>query len=145
MSNQKRKISSTNIYHVISRGNNKNNIFLDDQDHLTYLDIIKEVNKKYNFKIAAYCLMKNHIHLLIDTQNESISIVMKKINYKYAIYFKHKYLTYGHIFQNRFRSVCVENDDYFITVFNYIHNNPVKAEFVKSPEQYKWSSAYNTG
>ncbi len=121
---------------------NKSDIFLDDQDNKRYLDILKEVNKEHNFLIYAYCLMKNHVHLLFNMKNESISIVMKKINYRYAIYFKLKYITTGHIFQNRFRSHCVENDEYFLTVIDYIHNNPVKAEFVKSPEHYKWSSSY---
>jgi len=141
---QKRKLSSTNIYHVICRGNNRNIIFQDDQDNMVYIYILKEVNKKHNFLICAYCLMKNHVHLLLDMKNESISTVMKKINHRYAVYYKYKYHTIGRLYQSRFRSECIENDEYFSTVFEYIHNNPVKAEFVKSQEYYKWSSAFKT-
>lgn len=127
-------------YHIIQRGNERRNIFLSDDDRTRFLDILAKVKKKYNFNLEAYCLMDNHIHLLIDDNGNDISKIVKSINVSYVYYFNHGYQRVGHLFQDRFKSELVAKDDYLLAISAYIHNNPVKAGMVKTPEIYEWSS-----
>lgn len=127
-------------YHIISRGNKKKSIFLDLVDHLIYLDILKEIQERYNFIIFAYCLMPNHIHLQLRTKNIEIWRIMRGINWRYARYFNERYSTVGHVFQGRYRSKIIENNYYNLIVNRYIHLNPVKDKLVIKPEDYRWSS-----
>lgn len=127
-------------YHVMLRGNEKRNIFIDDSDKNKFLDTLSRMKNKYDFLLEAYCLMNNHVHLLINDNNNDISLFMKSINVSYANYFNKKYQRVGHLFQDRFLSQIVTDDNYLIAVSAYIHNNPVKAKIVKSPEHYRWSS-----
>ena len=90
--------------------------------------------------IYSYCLMSNHLHLLIREQEEGISSVMKRLGVAYAYYFNKKYQRNGHLFQDRFRSEPVNTMDYFVTLMRYIHQNPLKAGLVSSPGDYSWSS-----
>jgi putative transposase len=91
-------------------------------------------------KIYAWCLMSNHVHLLLREGAESISITMKRIGVSYALYYNYKYMTTGHLFQDRFKSEDVESTDYLLTVTRYIHQNPVKARIVAHPDEWSWSS-----
>ncbi len=127
-------------YHVIMRGNERKNIFISDDDKARFLDTLKRMKDKYNYKIVAYCLMDNHVHLLINDNGNDISKILKSINVSYVYYFNHVYKRTGHLFQDRFRSELIDNDNYLLVVSAYIHNNPVKAGIVDSPEKYKWSS-----
>lgn len=130
------------IYHVINRSNNGKQIFNDDQDYYQYLDIIYRFKIKYKFKLFSYCLMNNHIHLLIQTSGdkENISKIMQAITVSHTRHYHLKNKTYGHIWQGRFKSPIVSNDNYFLKVMNYIERNPVKAKIVMNVENYKWSS-----
>lgn len=127
-------------YHVIMRGNNKEKIFIDDNDRNKFLEILVKFRDKFNVKIYAYVLMDNHIHLFIKTINPNLSKVMKMINWSYAIYFNRKYNRTGHLFESRFTAKTVIDEKYFWTVVKYIHLNPVKANIVKDISEYKWSS-----
>ena len=127
-------------YHIIQRGNERKNIFLSDFDRTRFLDILTNAKRKYNFNLESYCLMNNHVHLLINDNGNDISKIIKSINISYAYYFNHIHNRVGHLFQDRFKSELVEKDDYLIAVSAYIHNNPVKAGIVIKPEDYKWSS-----
>ncbi|MBO1511914.1 REP-associated tyrosine transposase [Metabacillus bambusae] len=127
-------------YHITARGNNKNTIFHDERDYYMYLEYVKETNSRYPFLLHSYCLMPNHLHLQIETPQESISKIMKLIQMRYAMYFNKRYSLVGHVFQERFGSKLILNASYFMTVNRYIHLNPVKANIVKKPEDYKWSS-----
>lgn len=129
-------------YHVIMRGNERKNIFILDDDKARFLDTLKRMRDKYNYKLEAFCLMDNHVHLLINDNGNDISKILKSINVSYAYYFNHVYKRTGHLFQDRFKSELVDNDNYLLIVSAYIHNNPVKAGMVNSPDKYKWSS-YN--
>ena len=140
MPRQKRKVGLSKIYHIIARGNERKDIFLDDEDKNKFIQIISDKKKKNEYILYAYCLMNNHLHLLIKEEKDSISRVMSRINTAYAYYFNKKYNRVGHVFQNRFRSEPVENDSYLISLVRYIHNNPVKAKIEDQPHQYKWSS-----
>jgi len=137
---QKRKLGLSKIYHIIARGNEKKDIFLDDEDKNKFIQIIINKKKKNEYILYAYCLMSNHLHLLLKEQEDNISRAMRRINTAYAYYFNKKYNRVGHVFQNRFRSEPVENDHYLISLIRYIHNNPVKAKIVNQPHQYEWSS-----
>ena len=129
-------------YHIIQRGNERKNIFSCDADKFRFLDIMAKTREKYNFLLYCYCLMNNHIHLLVNDNGNDISKLMKSINVSYVSYFNRVYERCGHLFQDRFRSEIVDNDPYLLQVSRYIHNNPVKAGIVARPGEYRWSS-YN--
>lgn len=141
MSRKARIISSSDIYHVMARGVNRQQIFEDQQDNEKFLYILKDYQKECNFTVYAYCLMGNHFHILARFGGEPIGQTMKKINTKYACWFNAKYGRVGHLFQDRFKSEPVEDEQYFLSCVRYIHQNPVKAR-VAEMDQYEYSS-YN--
>lgn len=135
-----RKKSMNGIYHVIQRGINKQMIFEDDDDRIKLLETIKKYKVVCNYQIYAYCLMDNHIHLLIKENGESISEAIKRISASYVYWYNNKSDRCGHLFQGRFDSECVESLRYFFTVLRYIHQNPVKAGISKNVFEAKWTS-----
>ncbi|MFX4262584.1 REP-associated tyrosine transposase [Pelotomaculum propionicicum] len=140
MPRQMRKLSESKIYHVMIRGNEKKDIFLDDEDREELLYIIREKNKEKKWNIYAYCLMNNHVHLLINEGVDEIARIMQRINISYAHYFNKKYKRVGHLLQDRYRSENIEDNSYMLACVRYIHNNPVKAGIVKDAALYRWSS-----
>lgn len=135
--------SNTRIYHIMTRGNERKNIFNDDEDRLRFIRTIEKKSIESGFQIYGYCLMDNHVHLLINEGEEGIAKVMKRINVSYVYYFNKKYKRIGHLFQDRYKSEAIENEEYLLAALRYIHNNPVKAGIVKRAGEYKWSS-YNS-
>ncbi|SIQ40698.1 transposase [Halanaerobium kushneri] len=127
-------------YHITCRGNKKRTIFLDRIDFKIYINIIKEINNKYPFVILSYCLMPNHVHLHLRTEDIEIWKIMQAINWRYARYFNERYNTVGHVFQGRYGSKIIENNYYNLIVNRYIHLNPVKDQLVLNPKDYRWSS-----
>lgn len=142
MARRARDKGSNCIYHIVERGNERKDIFNNDDDKLRFIDTLIRVKHKFNYKIYAYCLMDNHVHLLIDDNGSDISDIMHSINVSYVCYFNKVYSRCGHLFQNRFDSSIVDNANYLLEASRYIHNNPVKANMVENPIDYKWSS-YN--
>ena len=142
-----RKKSISNIYHVMIRGINRQNIFEEDEDRLCFMKILDQCKKISGFKLYAFVLMSNHIHLLIEPSGEALNIVFTRIETRYAMWFNRKYQRTGYLFQNRFRSEAVETDQYFMTVLRYILQNPMKAGMESRPGSYRWSSylAYEKG
>lgn len=140
MPRKRRIISSSKIYHVVSRGNERKPIFLDTDDYNQFIYILKKKQKDKLFAIYAYCLMPNHYHLIINEGENKISSIMSSINTTYAIYFNKKYDRVGHLFQGRFRSEAIEDESYFLTAVRYVHNNPVSANLANNISQYPWSS-----
>lgn len=136
-----RQKSYTNVYHIILRGINKQDIFFEDIDRWKFLKELKESKEKYKFEIYAYCLMDNHVHLMIKDNQEQINKIMQSIAISYAIYFNKRYDRIGHLFSNRYNSRAVENQYYLLNLQRYIHQNPEKAGIEKT-NRYKWSS-YN--
>lgn len=134
-----RLISNTNIYHIMLRGINKERIFYDDIDRKKFIKILKDSKEKYKYEIYAYCLMDNHIHLIIYDYNRELSSIIKSIGITYALYFNKKYQRVGHLFQNRYNSKCIENQQYFLNVIRYVHRNPENAKMCLT-ENYNWSS-----
>src|SRR3989339_542686 len=127
-------------YHIMSRGNGRQNIFKDKKDYEKFLDVYEEVLKKYNIISYAYCLMPNHYHLFIETPDPNLSISMRQLNGKYTQAFNIRHKVLGHLFQGRYKSILVDMDNYAYEVIRYIVLNPVKAKMVKYPGQWKWSS-----
>lgn len=140
MSRLARKQSASAIYHIMLRGNEKRPIFLDDEDRTRFIDTLRVKKSENKFELYAYCLMNNHVHLLINERAESIARIMKCINVSYAIYFNKKYNRVGHLFQDRFRSEAIDYENYLLSAARYIHNNPVHAGIIDLPEKYEWSS-----
>src|SRR5271157_4332301 len=128
------------VYHVTSRGNNKNEIFKDDQDREDFLKILYQVNRRYNWLCHAYCLMDNHYHLLIETMDGNLSIGMRQLNGVYTQLFNKRYHRVGHLFQGRFKSVVVQKESHLLEAIRYVMLNPVRAMIVDNPNQWKWSS-----
>jgi Transposase and inactivated derivatives len=140
MPRKSREKSDTDIYHVMMRGINKQNIFEDDEDHLKFLEVLKDCKAISGFKIFAYCLMGNHLHLLIKVENEKLEQIFKRIGTRFVYWYNHKYGRTGHLFQDRYKSEPIDNESYLLTVLHYIHQNPVKAGICKMPDEYEWSS-----
>ena len=142
MPRQARRRSESGIYHIMLRGINQQQIFEDGEDYEKFLQILKDCKTVSEYKIFAYCLMGNHIHLLVQEGKEPIEQVMKRLATRFVYWYNIKYQRVGHLFQDRFKSEPVENDEYFMTVIRYIHQNPIKAGLSKNIGGYKYSS-YN--
>ena len=135
--------SDTKIYHIMMRGINKQNIFHDEKDYYKMIQLLKYCVEKSGIEIYAYCLMPNHLHLLLKEGKEPLGITFRRLGSKYVYWYNNKYNRVGHLFQDRFKSEAVEDDSYFLTVLRYIHLNPVKANIVNSAEEYQFSSYSN--
>ncbi|MDF2545539.1 MAG: transposase IS200-family protein [Anaerosolibacter sp.] len=140
MPRQAREKSNSEIYHLMLRGINRQNIFEDEEDRQRFIETIGYYKTISNFELYGYCLMDNHIHLLIREIDESISKTVKRISSSYVYWYNQKYGRCGHLFQERFKSEAVETDEYFLMVLRYIHQNPVKAGITKDMGKYLWSS-----
>jgi putative transposase len=132
--------SRNGIYHIMLRGANRQEIFHDDEDCFKFIDILHTYKMKTEVEMYSWCLMGNHVHLLLKEGNEDISATMKRIGVSYVSYYNWKYRTSGHLFQDRFKSENVETIQYLLTVVRYIHQNPLKAGIVKRVDEWRWSS-----
>ncbi len=129
------------FYHVCSRGSNKQVIFYDDSDFTFFLQLCSLAHSKHELVVHSYCLMTNHYHLFIETPKGNLSQIMKFINERYAMYFLRKYRDKdGHVFRGRYKRFLVQEDLYAKNLSRYIHLNPVSAQMVKCPEDWRWSS-----
>lgn len=142
MPRKPRQKSETGIYHIMLRGINQQVIFEDEEDYMKFIERLKEYKAVSGYKIFAYCLMSNHIHILIKVEKEDLDLIMKRIAGSYVYWYNWKYYRKGHLFQDRFKSEPVESDSDFLTVLRYIHRNPVKSGIVKEIDKYAFSS-YN--
>lgn len=134
-----REKSESGYYHVILRGIGRQSIFEDNEDNIRFIETIHRYKNELQVEIHAYCLMGNHVHILLRDTKEQLNLLMKKIAGSYAYYFNRKYDRVGHVFQDRFKSEAVEDDEYYLTVLRYIHQNPKKAD-ISTIEAYEWSS-----
>ena len=123
------------FYHVIARGNNRENLFKNEQDRLKFIEYLEKAVERFSIIIHTYCLMRNHYHLLVETPDANLSKAMQWVNVSYATYFNIKRRRHGHLFQGRFNA-----DAYLKHLSRYIHLNPVRAKMVSSPAAYQWSS-----
>lgn len=140
MPRRARQLADSGIYHVMLRGVNRDAIFLDDEDCTRFLHSLGQAKDASGCGVLAYCLMSNHAHLVLRTGDEPIGAVVKRLGVRYAGWFNRKYGRIGHLFQDRFKSLPMEDDAYFVTLLRYVWNNPVAAGLVDLPEDYLWSS-----
>ena len=140
MPRTQRQKSASGIYHVMIRGINRQRIFEDDEDNLKILECLQKYKAGGEFKLYAYCLMGNHLHLLINEKDDNLSQILKQVGTRFVYWYNWKYQRSGHLFQDRFKSEPVENDPYFLSVLRYIHLNPVNAKLCSDPSDYRYSS-----
>ncbi len=140
MPRQARIKSLIGIYHIMLRGVNGQQIFEEREDFEKFLQVLKDCKAISEFKVFAYCLMGNHIHILLQETNESVELIMKRIANRFVYWYNIKYKRAGHLFQDRFKSEPVDNDAYLLTVLRYIHQNPIKAGLCKNVSDYEFSS-----
>ena len=132
-------MESIGYYHIVNRGVERRDIYMDDEDYLTFLEIIEESAETYNFEIFSYALMTNHYHLLLKTSSLNLSLFMRQINARYSMYFNKKYKRVGPLWQGRFKSWYVYDEMYLKTLVKYIEFNPVKAGMGKKVNEYRWT------
>ena len=130
------------VYHVISRGNNRDWVFREDGDFRKFLEIVGRYKEKYDFLLLHWVLMNNHFHFLLEVpETGSISKIMQGINLAYTLWFNRKYRRVGHLWQDRFKSILVQKDRrYLLACGRYIERNPLRAGLVGQPGDYRWSS-----
>lgn len=128
-------------YHLMIRGNQKQKVFKNESDYLAYLALLKRFKRKYKFKLYAFCLMPNHVHLLGQIDNPPyLSKFMHGINRTYTLYFNHKYKKVGHLWQGRYKSKIISKDRYLFDCINYIESNPIRSGLTSGLMEYAWNS-----
>ena len=143
MSRQARIITDTGVYHTMIRGVNRQIIFEGAPDYLHFLGLVKRFKDDCGIDILAYCLMDNHVHIVLKDNRNTLSLFFKKLNTVYAMYYNEKYDHTGHLFQGRFRSEVIKSDAQLLQTIRYVHSNPIKAGICKTPEGYHFSSFHD--
>jgi REP element-mobilizing transposase RayT len=128
------------IYHLTARGNRRQDIFVDDDDREFFLRLLDGLARRRGWAGLAYCLMRNHYHLVAETPDEDLSAGMQWLNGTYAQLFNARHGYSGHLFQGRFHSVLVESQWHLLELSRYLAQNPVRARFCADPKQWRWSS-----
>ena len=128
------------IHHVVVRDNQKQVIFLSDGDRIRYLQLVERYMDRYRFTLLSYCLLDNHVHLLLQQENTPLSTIMQGLQQSYTQFYNRKYATSGHVFQQRFASYPCMEDAYLVSLIAYIHKNPKASGVVQSADDYRWSS-----
>ena len=128
------------LYHIITRGNNRQELFTTDADRYRYLEFLADTQGKFDFRIYAYVLMPNHVHLLCELTSGRLAKCMQVIQQRYAQYVNRRYRRVGHLYQGRYRAILCERDRYLLALVRYLHLNPVRAGLVDDPAAYPWSS-----
>ena len=139
---RKQRITYPGYYHIINRGVERRAIFLEDEDYKKFLEFIKEMLKKFNITLHAYCLMTNHYHLLLQTHKENISKAIQYLHSYYSIYFNKKHRRTGHLWQGRFLSYFLYDNQQSWIVAKYIERNPIEAKMVEDINHYQYQSFY---
>ena len=128
------------VYHVVVRGNERRAVFRDDSDRARYLARLVHYREKFGFRLLAFCLMDNHVHLAVEAGRHPLSRIMAGVQFTYTQYFNRRHGRVGHLFQGRYKAFLIEKGRYALALLRYVHENPVKAGIVARPEQYRWSS-----
>lgn len=128
------------VYHVMSRGNNKQNIFLDDDDYRHFIDRLAKACQRFEVRCPAYCLMRTHVHLMLEPSEYPLSRALQQVLSPYALRFNRRHKQVGHLLQGRFKSLLVETDVAFLRLLRYVLRNPVAAHYVEQPGDWPWSS-----
>ena len=140
MPTPKRKVSSLGIYHVIYRGINKQDVFEDTEDSERFLDTLRKYEPICGFKILSYCLMSNHVHLIIKPGEIPLGRIFQRVIPSFVYWYNRKYERVGSLFQSPFKSTPINSENQLLTAVRYVHLNPVKAGICPKPQDYKFSS-----
>jgi putative transposase len=136
-----RTIDDGLVYHALNRGNNRADVFGDDDDRVAFLEAIAKTKERYPFSLLGYCLMTNHFHLLIrPLAGQSISRILQSLTVAHTWRYHKRYRTLGHVWQGRFKSPVIQDDAHLLVVLRYIEANPLRAKIVTDPAEYRWSS-----
>lgn len=128
-------------YHIITRGNQRQKVFLDTKDFTKYLLLLRKYKRKFGFRIYGFCLMPNHIHLVGEPQEkQNLAKFMQALSRAYTAHFNKRYNKVGHLWQNRYKSKIIVKDNYLVDCLHYVELNPVRANLVRSAGEYHWSS-----
>ncbi len=128
------------LYHVTSRGDGREDIYLSDDDRHAWLETFAAVCARFNWVCHAYCLLSNHYHLIVETPDANLSLGMRQLNGVYTQRFNRTHCSVGHVFQGRFKAILVEKDSYLLELSRYVVLNPLRAKMVRKLENYPWSS-----
>ena len=128
------------LYHVIARGNQRQDIFFDEKDYQRYLSYLSGYQTRYSFHLYAYALMPNHVHLLLEVEATPLSKIMQALQFRYTRYFNTRYGKVGHLFQGRYKAILCDKDAYLLELIRYIHLNPIRSNLVRDLERYRWVS-----
>jgi REP-associated tyrosine transposase len=128
------------VYHVTSRGDRRESIFVDDEDRQSLLEVVAQALSRFDAEALSYCLMGNHYHFVLHTRQANLSLLMRHINGVYTQTFNRRHDKVGHLFQGRFKAIVVDRDAYLLEVCRYVDLNPVRARMVRKPEAWAWSS-----
>jgi len=128
------------FYHVILRGNAGNSVFFEDMDRSKFFLLLQEGIERFNHRVHAYCLMSNHLHLIIQVGDIPLSRIIQNLSFRYTRYINYKKKQTGHLFQGRYKALLLDAEVYLLQLTRYIHNNPVRAKMVTEPSAYGWSS-----
>ncbi len=128
------------VYHVTSRGNERKDIYNNDEDRLLFLDTLKKVNERHNWLCHAYCLMNNHYHLVIETPDGNLSKGMRQLNGVYTQSINKRHDRVGHVFQGRYKAILINKESHLLETCRYVVLNPVRAKIIREPREWKWSS-----
>jgi REP element-mobilizing transposase RayT len=126
------------LYHVIVRGNQRQKTFTSDRDYQAYTERLARYRKKYGFAVYAYCLMSNHVHLLVESSDQPLAKFMQGLQQSYSQYFNFKHHKSGHLFEGRYKAIICQKEQYLLQLIRYIHLNPVRAGMVKEPDGYRY-------
>jgi REP element-mobilizing transposase RayT len=139
MARRPRLFAAGVLYHVIVRGNQRQKIFTSNSDYRAYIERLARYRKKYDYVLHAYCLMPNHVHLLVESSEHPLAKFMQGLQQSYSQYFNLKHRKTGHVFEGRYKAILCQKDEYLLQLIRYIHLNPVRAGMVRSPERYRHS------
>lgn len=132
------------FYHVMSRGNAKQNIFCSAADYKRYLHLLTHTTARFNVRCAAYCLMRNHVHLLLQPWTDPLCRLMQQLNSSYSLWFNRRHNKVGHLLQGRYRAQLIDSTEYFLRAVRYVVRNPVESGYVAEPVDWRWSSCRAT-
>ena len=134
------------IYHALNRGNSRADVFVEDSDHVAFLEALGQTQARYPFKLFGYCLMTNHFHLLLQPGlGQSISRILQSLTVTHTWRYHKRYRSSGHVWQGRFKSPVIQDDEHLLMVLRYIEANPLRASIVADPGDYQWSSYQHHG
>lgn len=141
MPRKRREASATGVYHWIVRGMNKRKLFHCERDYEQFIELLKEYKEQYSILVFHYCMMTNHVHLLIKSETlQSLSAFSHYIQRRYAYYYCKEYKRTGSVFQRGYRSFVIDRDEYLLECGRYIERNPVRAKMVRRPEDHRYTS-----